>query len=86
MYSPLADLLLEFGAHLDRVDDFQRTPLDVWKDMNDGEAGEVLSPPAWLNPVLSLKCYCARAIKRSNTPCEEEQLPIKSLRDFVAEH
>ena len=86
MNSPLADLLLKYGAHLDSVDDRQQTPLDVWKESNAGEAGEVLSPPAWLNPVLSLKCYCARAIKRSNTPCEEEQLPIKTLRDFVAEH
>jgi len=86
MNSPLADLLLEYGAHLDHTDDRQRTPLDVWKKRNAGEAGEVLLPPAWLNPVLSLKCYCARAIKRSNTPCEDEQLPIKSLRDFVSEH
>jgi len=48
MNSPLADLLLEFGAHLDRVDGLHRTPLDVWKERNAGEAEEVLSPPAWL--------------------------------------
>ena len=89
MNSPLADLLLEYGAHLDHSDDRQRTPLDVWKERNaNGEAdGGVLSPPEWMNPVLSLKCYCARAIQRNNTPYEEdEQLPIKSLRDFTAEH
>ena len=86
MNSPLADLLLEYGAHLDHVDAQQETPLDVWKKMNVEEAGGGISPPPWLNSVLSLKCYSARAIKGNNTPCEEEQQPIKSLRDWVAEH
>lgn len=89
--SPLAELLLEYGAHIDHANVIgQQTPLDVWKERNNaGEAdddGGVLSPPAWLNPVLPLKCYCARVIKRSYPSLEEDQLPFKGLRDFVAEH
>ena len=84
MNSPLADLLLEYGAHLDRVDDRQRTPFDVWKERNAGDAGDVLSPPPWLNPVLPLECCCARIIQRNKIPFQ--RLPSKTLRDFVAEH
>ena len=80
--SPTADLLLKHHAHLDQINIIGRTPLDVWKARHE-RSGRVLSPPAWMNPVLRLSCWSAISIKRSRIP--RNQVP-ESYRDFVFMH
>lgn len=78
--SPTADLLLQYGAHLDQVNKLQETPLDVWKKKQEGR---ILSPPDWINTVPSLACWSARSLRRNNT--SNDRIP-KNLRDFVSIH
>ena len=80
--SPTAELLLKHRAHLDAANKLQETPLDVWKKKNEKE-GRILTPPAWMNSVLSLSCWSARAIQLSKIPYDHLS---KSVRDFVAVH
>ncbi len=80
--STAAALLLIHGAHLDAANKLQETPLDVWKKKHQ-KAGRILSPPDWMNVVLSLACLSARSIKRRKIPYEHLS---KSVRDFVSIH
>ena len=80
--SPIADLLLKHRAHLDQSNRLGRTPLHIWKKKHEG-SGRILSPPAWMNPVLRLSCWSAISIKRSRIP--RDQVP-ESYRDFVFMH
>ncbi len=82
--SPIADLLLQHGAHLDVANKLGQTPLDVWKEKQDS-AGRILSPPSWLNPVHRLYCWSARVIQRNGISYAHLNLP-KNIRDFVAKH
>ncbi len=81
-HSPTAALLLKHGAHLDRANKLEDTPLDVWKKKH-GKAGRILSPPDWMNIVLSLACWSAKSIKRSKIPYNHLS---KSVRDFISIH
>jgi len=81
--SPIAELLLEHGAHLDCANITQDTPLDNWKKFRDYRTGRDLFPPAWTNPVLRLSCWSARTIRRNKIPYDEL---TKSDRDFVSMH
>jgi len=78
--SPTADLLLQYGAHLDQVNKLQETPLDVWKKKQEGR---ILPPPAWMNTVPRLACLSARSLRLCKIPYD--QLP-KSFRDFISIH
>lgn len=80
--SPTADLLLKHHAHLDQPDNLQQTPLDIWKKKHE-RPERVLSPPAWMNPVLRLFCWSARSIKRNRIPLKN--VP-ENFRDFVSMH
>jgi len=80
--SPTADLLLKHHAHLDQSNIIGRTPLDVWKARHE-RPGRVLSPPAWMNPVLPLSCYSARSIQRNRT--RHGKVPYL-YRHFVSLH
>jgi len=80
--SPIADLLLKHHAHLDQANNFQPTPLHVWK-MKHERPGRILSPPAWMNPVLPLSCWSARSLQESGFPLD--QVP-ENFRDFVEMH
>jgi len=81
--SPIANLLLEYGAHLDSTDILQDTPLDNWKKTRIGRVEEILLPPVWMNPVLCLSCWSARTIRRNKIRYDEL---AKSDRDFVSMH
>ena len=81
--SPIADLLLEIGAHLDSANILRETPLDVWKRIRCDIAEEILLPPTWMNPVLRLSCWSARTIQRHKIPYDKL---TKSDRDFVSIH
>ena len=80
--SPSAELLFQYGAHLDQSNNIGQTPLHVWK-MKHEKAGVVLQPLAWMNPLLSLACWCARSIMRCKIPFNS--VP-ETLVDFVPLH
>lgn len=81
--SPIADLLLENGAHLDSPNILQDTPLDNWKKTRYYGTKRDIFPPAWMNPVLRLSCWSARTIQRNKIPYDEL---TKVYRDFVSMH
>jgi len=81
--SPLANLLLECGAHPDHVNAKGETPLEVWKKSHE-KPGTILLPPSWTyKSVLPLACLSAGCIQRSKIPYKK--LP-KSLHKFVGKH
>ncbi len=80
--SPIAALLLKYGAHLDQANELHETPLDVWKK-HKKHAGKILSPPAWMNVVPSLACWSARSMQRNKIPFNHLS---KSDCDFVSIH
>jgi len=81
--SPIAELLLERGAHLDSANITQDTPLDNWKKTRYDSTGSYIFPPAWMNRVLRLSCWSARSIRRNKIPYDGL---TKSDRDFVSMH
>ena len=81
--SPIAELLLERGAHLDSANILQDTPLDNWKKTRYDSTDRYIFPPAWMNPVLRLSCWSARSIRRNKIPYDGL---TKSDRDFVSMH
>jgi len=80
--SPIAHLLLEYGAHIDQINNLNQTPLDVWKMMIK-KRGKALSPPDWMNSVPRLACLCARVVRHGKAPYDH--LP-EGLCKFVTMH
>ena len=78
-----ARLLLDYGAHLDRVNKYRKTAADVWKKRNNSQ-----DLPIWLREpgsVPKLKCLSARIISSNNVHYTTETL-IEILHPFVKEH
>ena len=78
--------LIDRGAHLDQVNKYGESPLDVWK-RNKNEA---LLPPSWSwRNVPPLACLSASTLRRyerlSGKPYDRETLPV-TLRSFVDMH
>jgi len=90
-----ARLLLQYGAHVDRVNNNRKTAADLWIESNRMEAGEgdleQVQVPDWCREpgyVPLLKCLSARAVCVNNIPYGEEALrPLPAiLRDFCDFH
>jgi len=85
----VANLLLEKGAHFDRVNKSGMTAADVWMECNEGANGWK-DRPSWLRrsvPPL-LMCQCARVIRFNKVPyksCPPGTLPA-SLYPFIELH
>lgn len=79
-----ANLLLNKGAHFDRVNGSEKTALDVWLERNEGANGWT-DRPNWLRESVppSLMCQCARVIRDNRVPYS--RLP-QNLRRFVEIH
>ncbi len=76
-----ARLLLENGAHLDRVNKDRKTAADVWKEENKSQ-----DLPNWLlepGMVPKLQCLSARTIRSNNVAYKK--LP-EILHPFVEMH
>lgn len=85
--SPLAELLLEYGAFPGHLNNLKETPGDLWKRLKSELKGKPLisSPPIWtIGTVMTLTWWSARSIRRSGIPYR--LLLPKSLRDFVSKH
>jgi len=79
--STTAQLLLEYEAHLDRVNKDRKTPAEVWLE----EWHNNIPLPNWLleNYARILKCLSARAIRTNGVPFI--RLP-RVLQHFVPFH
>ncbi len=78
-----ARLLLENGAHLDRVNKDRKTAAQVWKENNGSQ-----DLPNWLlepGMVPKLKCLSARIIRSNNIVYTAVTLP-EILHPFVKWH
>jgi len=78
-----AHLLLENGAHLDRVNQDRKTAAQVWMEKNYSQ-----DLPPWLREpgtVPRLKCLSARIIRSNNVHYTTETL-IEILHPFVKMH
>jgi len=76
-----AQLLMDHGAHLDRVNNEGKTVAEVWMQSHAKKS----SMPSWLleDSALRLVCRCARVIRSHRIPCA--QLP-PVLRNFLKLH
>jgi len=79
-----AKLLLNKGAHFDRVNDYGKSALDVWIERNKGAKGWN-DRPNWLRESVPppLMCQCTRVIRDNRVPYS--RLP-QNLRHFVEIH
>jgi len=78
-----ARLLLDYGAHLDRVNQNRKTAADVWKEKNNSQ-----DLPIWLREpgsVPMLKCLSAKIVRSNNIAVTEENSP-ETLHPFVKWH
>jgi len=82
-----ATLLLEKGAHLDRVNKAGYSAADVWMETrNRNEAAtEWIARPAWCCTVSNLLCLAARMIRLHKIPYSGDKTPA-ILHSFVAMH
>jgi len=81
--SPLADLLLEFGADPEQVNLKKETPLDVWKMKHAGPGDGPFIPPTWtMETVPSLVLLSARSVQGSKTLITHGDVP-ETLRVTV---
>lgn len=73
MESPLADLLLRFGADPGQVNLKNETPLRIWKRWRTG----ILLPPTSMvkRTVPSLVSFSGRTIRRSGIPIHPGEVP-----------
>ena len=82
-------LLLSVGAHLDQVNDYELTPLDLFKSRKTYLDQKGLPDPyidALTRTVLPLSCLSAQVIRRNSIPFEDrEQLP-SHLIPFIQSH
>lgn len=80
-----ANLLLEKGAHFDRVNKSGKTVADVWIELNKG-ADEWSDRPSWCRQSVPtpLMCQCAQVI-RANKVSYSLYLPV-ALHPFVEIH
>jgi len=78
----VAQLMLDYGAHLDLVNNERKTPAQVWTKRH---AKGRQSMPGWLreDSAPKLMCLCARVIRSNRVPYAK--LP-PSLHPFVAMH
>jgi len=76
-----AQLLLEYGAHLDRVNMKRKTAAEVWMEFH----AENTPITGWLreDSAPKLMCLCARVIRSKRVSCAH--LP-RVLRRFVKLH
>jgi len=83
----VANLLLEKGAHFDRVNNSGKTALDVWMERHEG-ANEWKDRPSWCRPSNppSLMCQCARVIRVNKVPYKEPLIVPVSLLPFIEFH
>jgi len=78
-----ARLLLENGAHLDRVNQNRKTAADIWKRKNNSQ-----NLPIWLcepGSVPKLMCLSSRIVSSNKIAVTEENSP-KILHPFVKLH
>ena len=79
-----AQILLNNGAHLCKVNRGTETVADFWRRVN-GDLNHDL--PEWLReekfPILS--CQSARVIASQNVPYDEDELPV-NLHSFIEAH
>jgi ankyrin repeat protein len=73
----LVNLLCDRGAHLDCVNALGKTALDI-------ASSSKIAALIRARMQISLKCLCARLIRKSKMPFEERI--NKSLEKFVAQH
>jgi len=53
MESPLADLLLDFGADINQVNLEKETPLGIWERKHAGPEEGIYLPPTWTKRTVS---------------------------------
>ncbi len=78
-------LLVDAGAHLDRVNQEGDTAAEIYFYDRDFPEEPALLPD-WLRKVSSLKCMSARVIRQQNLPYLEEGALPTTLLPFVAIH
>lgn len=79
----IADLLLDSGTHIDRMNASRQTPLDCWKNGNEGGNA---TPPVWTRKTVPrLACWAARSVSQHRIPWEKKDLP-NNLHNFVSTH
>ena len=82
--SPVATLLLEYGALPHQHNYSKKTPLDLWTRQNTRPGRIPLYPPTWMfTDVMPLMWWCARSIRKNGTPYK--RLP-ENLKNFVSNH
>jgi len=84
----IAQLLLKYGAHLDRVDKNRKTAAEAWREAVEYRTRRnrrFIPMPNWLreDSPPKLMCLCARVIRSNGMPFV--RLP-KVLRRFVSMH
>ena len=85
MVDAAANLLLDKGAHFDRVNKSGKTAADVWTERYEGD-NEWCDRPSWLRESfpLPLECQCAGVIRDNQVPYIK--LLPESLCHFVKMH
>jgi len=92
LLDPAARLLLESGAHLDRVNNSGKTAADIWIECNEMEddrdeddEARWKARPDWCRATRSLSCLSARVIRSNDVPHADGDLPA-SLNPFIKMH
>jgi len=92
LMDPAVRLLLESGAHLDRVNNAGKTAADIWiecneteEDQDEDDEARWQARPDWCRATRSLSCLSARAVRSHQVPYLDGDLPV-TLNPFVEMH
>jgi len=87
LMDPAVRLLLESGAHLDRVNKFGKTAADIWIDCNEMEddrdeddGDRWKARPDWCRATRSLSCLSARVIRSNEIHYSDGDLPATLIQ------
>ena len=68
-YSPIIQLLLEYGARFDQINKLGQTPLDIWREKQE-RVERIRPPPGRMIAVASLASWCAKIVQKRKIPYE----------------
>jgi len=82
-----AQLLVDFGAHLDMTNKDGKTAADVWFQTHTPKKKDIADLPDWLREgVPKLMCLSSRVIRRHKLPYDDGAIVPAVLIPFVSLH